>query len=368
MAKNKKNPPNFLKGSNLDTTSGLRGLLQSHGIYTRDDYAWYESIDRYSGGKLDAYNNLGNTKEYLFFTRPDCHIFNPGTSTLQSAFATDPFFVEMQSKYPYVLYSLQKSAISTNQRVDKNPFMSILTNSVNNTLDLQALSASEMDTSTNMYGSTINYRKDAWVGDENIDFSLEFSESKWLEIYLLLKTYENYEREVTIGNIYPPKGTKSTSTDKDKKKGSTQSNFSEYIQYKELHDTFGIFKFVVDEDLESIIYYAYFCGCYFKNVPRDGLNDMNGSGLKLSVDFKAFCMDDMNPEILVHFNNLIKDAGIGDYVPVYNTNKGRINGSRVYLPRVVKVLQRNGDNGEKFYSNLGGDKYKYKLKWYDFGG
>lgn len=350
-----KNPPNFLSNSNLDNTAdSLSSLMQSHGIYTRDDYAWYESIDRYSGGGLDVYNNLGNTKEYLFFTRPDCHIFDHNSSNLQSAFKNNSFFVEMHDRYPFVLHTLQHSSKSGNGRVDKNPFMSILTNAVNNTLDLQALSASEMDNSTNMYGSTINYRKDAWTGDENLDFSLEFSESKWLEIYHILKVYEEYEREVTIGNIYPPTHGSNTSGGK----------FCDYIKYKELHDTFGIFKFVVDEDLESIIYYAYFCGCYFKNVPRDGLNDMNGSGLKLSVDFKSFCMDELNPRILVHFNKLVEGSSLGEYVPVYDTSKGRIDGRRVYLPKVVRI----NSNQEKFYSNLGGENYKYKLKWYTYGG
>ena len=165
----------------------IRNLLRSNLIYDRAELSWYEKFNRF--GFMDPYNNLSQSKEYLFFTKPDCHIYKPDTTELQPVFKNDPFFIDMANRYPHVLQQLQSSAGSTGTKssdnIAKNPFMVLLSNSVKNSIDLPSLTATEMDNSTNMYGTTMPYRKDAWTGDENIEFSLEFEDSRFLEVYLL---------------------------------------------------------------------------------------------------------------------------------------------------------------------------------------
>ena len=182
-------PTSLESNSKLSSMSDFGDVLRSNLIYDRADLNWYEKFNRF--GFMDPYNNLTQTKEYLFFTKPDCHIFSPGTTKLQPVLANDPFFIDMANRYPHVIQQLQSSAGSSGNNNDdnivKNPFMVLLSNSVKNSMDLPALTANEMDNSTNMYGTTMPYRKDAWTGDENVEFSLEFEDSRFLEVYLLLK-------------------------------------------------------------------------------------------------------------------------------------------------------------------------------------
>lgn len=362
---------------NIITMDDLNDLLKSNLIYNRRELQWYGKFNRF--GALDPYNNLSQTKEYLFFTKPDCHIFTPGQVSLQPALANDPFFIDAANRYPHVIQQLQSSAGFTgNGYITKNPFMALLSNSVKNTIDFQALNASTMDGPVNMYGSSISYRKDAWAGDENVEFSLEFEDSRFLEVYMLTRIYEEYERYNSVGLIYPP------NIDGAPETGTARHNFNYYIRNKALHDVFGIYRIIVGEDYETIIYYAYICGATITNVPRDAFNDMkNGEGLTFSVDFKAYCILDMDPRILTNFNTIIMSSYGDDMsgrqkLPIYGTvdpdtvvgksfkeniEKERylhINGDWASFPYIERV---NRTSSSSWYGSQG-MAYQYKLQWY----
>lgn len=374
----------LIRPSDMFTMTGFDDVLRSNLVYNRQDLDWYSKFNRF--GFMDPYNNLSQSKEYLFFTKPDCHIFTPNTMNLQPVLANNTFFIEMANRYPHVLQQLQSSCgtMGGDDAIVKNPFMVLLSNSIKNTVDLQALSATEMDNSTNQYGTTLPYRKDAWTGDENVEFGLEFEDSRFLEVYLLLKSYEEYERLKTIGMIYPP------NIDGVSEHGEARHNFNKYIREKRLHDVFGIYRFIVGEDYQTIIYYAYICGAYFNSVPRDAFNDLkNGEGLTFSADFKAFCVLDMDPIILMNFNRLIYNAYGTDspnraQLPIYGTNgyipsdegmkndfiraesNARINGSWAEYPLVARIKQDSVSTNAWVSSK--DMAYQYQLQWFGNSG
>lgn len=328
-------------------------LLRSNCIYDRSELNWYDRFNRF--GALDPYNKLTTTKEYVFFTRPDCGFYEPGTDKLVSAFANNPYISEVHNRYPYVLQTLQKSSKSNN-----NPFMVILSNAVQNTVDFPSISANEMETPTNIYGTTMSYRMSGWGSDENVEFSLEFEDSQWLEIYHLVKSYEEYQRQKQFGLVYPP--------NIDSAKDKNGVNYNSYIKNRELNDTFGIYRFIVSDDFETLVYWGYVCGAYFKSVPRDAFNDMKeGGGLQYAIDFKAFCVDDMNPMILSNFNHLIyssmgtnngKDLP-GEDFPIYSDELHGVDGDWALCPYIVTSKQTDV---QTWYSSKG-MPYTYKLKW-----
>lgn len=365
--------PSENRPEKLYNMAGFDDLLHSNLIYNRQDLCWYEKFIRF--GALDPYNNLSQSKEYIFFTKPDCHIFTPNTTSLQPALQNSPFFIDMANRYPHVIQQLQRSAGtlggSDEDNITRNPFMVLLSNSVKNTIDFSSLTATEMDNSINMYGSSIPYRKDAWIGDENIEFSLEFEDSRFLEVYLLLKTYEEYERMKTIGAIYPP------NIDKAAEAGVAKHNFNQYIRNKELHDTFGIYRIIVGEDYETIIYWAYVCGAYFNSVPRDAFNDLkNGESLTFSADFKAFCAFDMDPQILINFNKLIlnsygENAMSRRTLPIYGKagttleqeTSAAINGDWAKYPMIARVNKSDVRNNEAWFTSKD-MSYQYAMRWF----
>lgn len=354
--------------------SDIKEIMQVNNLQmTRKDVRYYDRFSKF--GILDPYNKLTYGKEYLFFTKPDLHIYKPNTTELQPVLANDVFFNELANRFPNVIGQLQRSAGSTSATEDqvKSPFMNLLSNSVTNNLELQGLSAGTMDGPANMWGGTNTYRKDAWLGDENIEFSLEFEDTKTLDIYYLLKAYENYHRYMMAGYIYPPNISAA-------KEDSNGQYFDAYTANKELHTTFGIYKFIVDDDYSTILYYAYICGAYFLNVPRDAFNSIDGivsDGLRFSVDFKAFCADDNNPVILSNFNKLVLDAypnlaghlesPVVEYVdkngkvypskPDKISTYSRINAEWPLVP-VVYQVDRTDTNGLPE-----GMKHKYELVW-----
>lgn len=343
-----------LFSSDIIDTSDMGQVFQSANIYNRKDIEWYTKFNRY--GCLDPFNAVTNTKEYLFFTKPDLHICTPNTMELNPQLNQYEYFSELLARYPDVIRQLQKSIYLENTS-NYLPFMNILSNSVKNNLDMPEITADDMDTSATIYGTSINYRGSGWTSDENFDFSLEFEDTRYLEIYQLFKAYEEYEKLKSVGVVSPP-NTNSAPVDEN------GLSFNSYLENKELHDQIGIYKIVTDEDYETILYYAYIIA-YPKNVPRESFSEIQlGNGLRYSISFHGQFVDDMRPRILLQFNELISSsiAALGDspvYIDPYDTKRGAVNGAWAVAPWIVRVPK----SSYKQWLGPSSMQYDYRLKW-----
>lgn len=347
---------NIMYGTDNDIS--MNDVLHANNIYNRSEIEWYTKFNRF--GVLDPYNSPTGTKEYLFFTKPDLHLVSANSDKLNSQLANVEYFQELYERYPGVISQLQLSHGLTHE--DDSPFMVILSNAVKNTLEVPAISATTIENPANIYGTTYDYRGWGFLSDEKIEFSLEFEDTKYLEIYNLLKAYEEYERLKHIGAVSPP--------NIDIKGDSSGPVYNYYIKNKVLHDQFSIYKFIVEDDKETIIYYAKFWGVFFKNVPRDAFSDMKDGALTYAVDFQAAFMDDLNPYILSDFNSVVNSRYINffdnksDYkeMPIYDVNKRMIDGRWARFPYVVKVSNTTS-RGAKMWNGPKNMKHHYKLKW-----
>ena len=63
----------FMGNGNESTDREIRNLMRYHGLYRRKDMKLYNTFYRYP--RLDPYNMLPTSREYVFFTKPDLHIF-----------------------------------------------------------------------------------------------------------------------------------------------------------------------------------------------------------------------------------------------------------------------------------------------------
>lgn len=338
---------NVFPNTNL---SDMNEILWANNMYSRADIDenFYKSFYRF-GPPNDPYNSITGAREYLFFTKPDLHITDPHSKRLNPELANQMYFQELMNRYPEVISQLQ-----LHNKIDtSSPFMILLSNTVNNTLDLPSISSSVIDNPQTIYGTSYNYRGWGYTSDEKIDFSLEFKDTKYLEVYNLIKAYEEYERLKHLGIVTPPNIDLA-----DEVNGKA---FSYYIRNKVLHDQFSIYKFIVEDDGETIIYYAKLWGVFIKSVPRDAFSDLKAeNGITYSVDFEAAFVDDMNPAILKDFNNLVLDYAKGtQYLPIYNKEKRMIDGRLPKLPFVTKI-ERFRDLTWVDPSSM---QYKYKLTW-----
>lgn len=327
-------------------------IKTEYGLPRKDEIDYFSNYYRF--GVIDPYHELQSGREFLFFTKPDLYILK-SDSALTSELESYPFFQDLLLNYKHVIYQLQSY-----RGPDRNPFAYLLSNMVDSNLDLPALSASTVQTPTNMFGTSYDYRWTSESSDDGHQFSLEFKDTKFLDTYMLFRAYEEYERLKAQGVV---------------RLSNAEDHYRNYIFNKVLHDQFGIYKFIVSDDMETIVHYSYFCGCFFSSLPRDSFNDANfDEGVKYAIDIKCAFMEDMNPMILSDFNNLIssyntKFTSSSDMVSIYDFENGKTDLLPVSSPIIVRELNYDPSKGytDKQINNMKSsynNRYVYKLKWY----
>lgn len=346
------------------------------------------------------YFGIPNTREYVFFTKPDLHIIDTADykNELNPEIADRFFWRDMFFRYRRVIADLQASAIRDNQERDKHIFIPMLTNAVNSSLELPNSSAETIDSPSNIYGTTIQYRGSSQKSDEGFDFSLDFIDMPGMDVYYLFKMWDEYENLKSLGIVSPPSKDENSKTINKynlfKGKGAKDiaKSTGMYRANKILHDQIAIYKFVVDgSDAETILFYAKYTGCFPKSVPRDAFSNFKGEGLlTYSVDWHAQFVEDSNPEILAEFATLCRAYLASRYVTTKNINKDDdeavtaltdktlfidkwndeydiVNGAYAAHPYIIKQYQR-GKNTQH-YNNAFPSKqddrgaFVYKLKW-----
>lgn len=292
---------------NIDL-SDIAKLRRAHGLYLRNEIDCYNKFFRF--GYLGPQDVLTNTREYVFFTKPDLHLFQSGNPAyLNPEISNIPFFINAKDCYLEVLEHLQISTIG-----NKTPFMNLLFNNRKSSLELPRINTSIVETSATVYGTVIPYAHTSIEDDQGFDFSLEFEDTKEIEVYMLSRIVAEYNRRKDI--ITPPN--------------------DEYTIKKVLHDQFCGYKFLVGADGETIIYYAKLYGVLFKSSPRDSFGNLpEGGGLSHTIDFHAAFVEDMDPLILSDFNDLVSPflPNTSD-LEIYDDSISRVSGELATMPYI----------------------------------
>jgi hypothetical protein len=324
----------------------LDKVLAANKIFPKEKLDYYNKVSRF--GYIPVFETESVSKEYLFFTKPDLNLFgnDAGTtynydSELNNTLATIPFFQEMNVRNKEALRQLQYSVRDSNGSL--NPFMYSLTNAVTSKLDLPGISADSKESTSNIMGTSIQYRSHSLKSDNGYDFTLSFTDNAYLDIYYMLKAYDEYMRLLKTGDGIRP--------------------IKKYILNKIISEQFSIYKFLVGEDGETILYYAKLTGCYFTDVPRSDLSDPGPDGFKYSVSFHAQFVEDSNPMIINEFNRISPGGRSTNYVSAYDFDNNVVDNSWVKWPKIVTVY---GDPSLPDYDKQvkrRGTTYDYRLKW-----
>ena len=309
-------------------------------------------------GIMDLYNEHTFSREYLFFTKPDLHIMETGRSGyLYKPLSQLPFFIDALRLYPQCIYSLQQT-LPSETSVSKTKYMPILSNQVSSCLALPTIAATETGGNVNLYQFGINNRDGSEISDCNVEFSLEFKDTKYLDVYMLFKIYDEYVRETYKRDILPTK--------------------ISYIDNKIDSKSFSVYKIIVD-DTNTVMYYAKITGVYPMSVPRDAMSGFDGSGIKETIQFKGQFVRDMDPIIIQELNlltckslgldtnsdgnisiqkNYVRYAADDDKSETYYGH-GHVNTTWGTCPL---ILQSNAKKtGASMTGN--GENYLYKLFW-----
>lgn len=342
-------------------SNDMRKTLAANGLFASEDIQLYQKFNRY--GYSNPFNETEN-REYLFFTKPDLNIFKVDDTAsskqynaleLNDTLKNIPIFTDAAQRYKPSLTQLQSSVNSLGNV--SSPFMTILTNTVTSRLDLPTISADTSDSSSNMYTTAIQYRSHSLKSDNGYDFTLSFTDTKYLDVYMLVKLYDEYIRLQKAGTIGPRKT---------------------YIVNSILSEQFSIYKFIVGADGETILYFAKLTGVFFTDVPRGEFGDPGKDGFKYSLSFHSQFVEDSNPAILSDFNlltgkigtvkatngNMIRGVSFVDdgglNAPVFDPGIG-VNNSWVNSPYVVRIDSRDLRAAKAARNDHG--NYLYLLKW-----
>lgn len=366
------------KGSSIYPNSNydLEALLRSKGIYSRDflEKGLYNNFNRFGyNGIIDPYHIPTVTKEYIFFTKPDLNILSltDGQKTgvyqdLNVNLLNYPFFTDVYSRYRGVLEDLcyshsvrRSNRILTNASSNysgndlyynkSNVFIPLLSNTLVSTIPLPDRNADYVETNGNVYGTKIRYR-DRSTGNKNFTFSLEFQDTRFYEVYMFFRIYDEYITLKNLGIVGPKQ---------------------RQVWRKILHDQFSIYKITVDEDGTTITHFAKYTGVFPTSVPSSMFSDMNSTEPKgrLSIDFNCFEVEDMNPYILREFNAVSSSpiGGINNLMrlpecELYDVNHDHSNGDWPKYPYIYwDRLDTN--EGSKYINTSNSGPRKYFLRW-----
>lgn len=323
-----------LKDDIADSTSLLRRTMRANGVYEKSDMKYNTEFYRFP--RNDPFNYVEGTREYDFFIKPDLNILNNGSLSQSIQDARVPYFIEL-ARNGYKDTTLKDLCYSNGGGC---PFVRILSNRRTSNIDVPDISVEELETAQNAYGSRILYPKSSMKSEEDIDFSVEFEDTRHLEIYNFFKAYDYYRQLKWLGIVHPRE---------------------EDTVNKILHDHMGLYKFVVDEDGETILFWCKWTGIYPKIISRSAFSDIQEKGpLKITIGFKlSGFFEDMHPNIISDFNSLVahwtnlSSLGSHEY-DLWDDEIQQISGETVDYP-YISIEYPTTENGLKYA--------EYRLKW-----
>lgn len=338
---------NSEEAKTIKLENGLAGTLHAAGLWQRHEIDYYSQ--RYRFGIIDPYGQIANCREYLFFTKPDLNIYPRSDKSDKTGIPSDnlndvlknrDYWLELAENHFPVLCCLQDSLnlYSKGSRTAiPDHFNHLLENCVASNLEIPGLSSDYIETPNNTYGVNIQYHGSSEASNDNFDFSLEFRDTKDLGVYHFFRAYEDYQTLKHHGIIEP---------------------WIYHIIDKVLYDQYSIYKFIVDEDGERILYYAKFFGVTSKSLPRDTFSNTNfDDGITYNIEFHAAFFEDMNPTILKDFNAISRPyyTSLPYRIDIHNDILDRPDNRPAKAALVVEV------DDEATRAHYGGKIYK--LKW-----
>lgn len=365
--------------------SQLRRTLNSNGVFRLEDMKFNDSFYRFP--RIDPYNYVDGAKEYLFFTKPDLPLVQECTATNFDAFLTEPaklvnYFTDLAESPGYRKSVFCNLSYSATKKYDGCPFIRILSNRKTSNMDIPDLQADELETAVNMFGTKILYPKGSNADEEGIDFNIEFEDTRFLEVYHLFKVWDYYRNLKWYGILSPASFLQGYRVEHNLSEhildpffssshkytyGDVEEAYVSYLYYKVLNDHIRVFKFLVDNDGETILYAASAIGCYPKTIQRSAFSEIADRGpLKISVGFKVSgWFEDNMTSTIDDFNTIVyswrdENHCINNALPIYDYEIHRVSQELVDVPFIIKVPPVDAGTGNPGRNT---EFCRYMLKW-----
>lgn len=299
--------------------------------YTRTpEQLWQQNIEAYNRFKLPFTTNaLTHTMSHVFFTRPNCNIFEGSNltpsaqvnSTLSSIYMRNPYLLSglchttppslsIHGNFNYLLSNAATSFQLTDEYID--------TGSTSKTLDGHQFAYGKLNTASKASGS----------------FTVNFDDDRNLSVFQQLKAWVDYISGVYIGEIDP--------------------TYSSVIN-RELDYAANVYYILTAEDGYTILFWSKYYGVFPKTIPSSQYSWTKGNTLSLpslSVEFQYSFKEDYILDTITEFNTDSyydqKDQGFKtvQYAPMFNSSLNKANSTWVGAPFIdtVKGPRHNANN------------------------
>lgn len=373
---------NFIKEMN-EEGSLLHRTLNANGYFRLEDMKFNDAFYRFP--RNDPYNYVDGAREYLFFTKPDLPLIASSGKLLPSV-ADIPYFTYLY-KSPGYKKSVFDNLCGGVTNKDKCPFMRILSNRKTSNMDIPDINVEELETAVNMYGSKILYPKSSQSSDEDIDFNIEFEDTRFLEIYHLFKAWDYFRSLRWYGLLSPalyiPEygpnrtdrsiGTRAIDiltqqrTVNNEITNEVDRSYARYLFYKVLYDHIRVFKFLVDNDGETILHASSAIGCYPRSIQRSTFSEIADRGpLKINIGFKVSgWFEDVITNVVNDFNSIVFASWNTDLatcnqkkINIYDNEIGAVSQGLVDIPFIQTYTAPTGNN-----TGRASDFKVYLLAW-----
>lgn len=291
------------------------------------------SINSYNRFKLPFLTpQLTHTMSHVFFTRPNCNIFDGesltatagANSTILSTYMRNPIILSgLTHNTPSALKQsgnfnlLLSNAASSFQLTDEY----IDTASSSKTLDGHQITHGKLNTTSKAAGS----------------FTVSFDDDRNLSVYQQLKTWVDYISAVYIGEIDP--------------------SYSSVIN-RELDYPANVYYILTAEDGYTILFWSKYYGVFPKTIPSSQYSWTRGNSLStpsLNVEFQYSFKEDYILDSIQEFNT---DSFFGgdpgsaiEYAPIFDNELNRTASTWVGMP-FIDTYRSNAKDNNRGIDNL----------------
>lgn len=260
---------------------------------------------------LDVWDSSG-VRVYNFFTKPDLHIFEKNGVLNPVLEEASDFFPDAIETHKGALESLQQTYVTPN-----NAYNYLLSNYVSNNIDFPGITSEVTMGNQNLYGINTFYQDCSRAQEYGFDFTVEFTDTSFLDTYKFFKAYQEYKNLQYEVDILPVKPA--------------------YLFNSNRYKSFSLYKIITDE-VGQIKFWGKHTGIEPTSCPTDTIDSMDNSGdIRFTVTFKAFHSVTEKPWILNEINLLSQRAGFnGDVIPDYDKSISAASKEWPAVPIIVE--------------------------------
>lgn len=273
-----------------------------------DRYDWFLNFNRYRITHPDYH--LQNSRAYVFMTRPDLNIFDSSGSTLNESIKSTgnvALYYNAVLKHPIICQSLSSILASTHD------FIPIISNTARS-LDVQDMSLKTIEHAETLSGWKLVYAKNAIDSKTAGNISMNFIDDNMASITYMHLIWVEYIDNVVRGIVDPK---------------------IDYIRNAILDYASSLYYILTDQSGENIIFWTKYYGVFPTNVPSSAFSFNEGSPVHvpdIQIQYAYSFKEDMNPLALAEFNRNSSANENFEYVPIYNVNTFKCNGTIVGPP------------------------------------